>query len=100
MGRRPAATGVRGIHEVVADHGAGMQELPARACPQQCLLLACRELGDALEAPVAEAGAEPLAAGERPACGGPTSTRVGAARADPCGLPVGAIVAQRMDREP
>ena len=63
--RGPAAAGVGGVHVVVVDQGAGVQQLERRAGPEQRGLLVGSRRRDGPEAPVAERRAEPLAPGDR-----------------------------------
>ena len=63
VGRRTAAAGVGGVHVVVVDQGAGVQQLQGGAGPDQRGLVG--DLGpDRAVAPVAERRPEPLAAAD------------------------------------
>ena len=84
VGRRPAPPGVRGVHVVVVDQGARVQQLQGRARAQQRLLVLDVRLERAV-APPAERRPEPLATGHRTAGLLEERGGVGPERGDPSG---------------
>ena len=64
--RGAAAPGVGGVHEVVVDQRAGVQQLERGAGPEQRRLVVRPTARHGAEAPVAERRAEPLAPADRP----------------------------------
>ncbi|CAB4727934.1 unannotated protein [freshwater metagenome] len=82
VGGRAAAPGVAGIHQVVVDQGAGVQQLERGTGPDQGRhVRGCRV--DREVAPVAERRPETLAAGHESAGLGEQPRRVGTQRLEP-----------------
>ena len=87
VGRGVATAGVGGVHQVVVDQRAGVEQLQGAAGADECVVVPGRgRAGDGVVAPPAEGGPQPLAAGDAGARVGHQTVGVGPQLAQPRGL--------------